>query len=384
MSEHNDSGGGEWAASESKDWKDGRHRRENKHVYAHAGEIRDRSSRRHVSIMKAAYERAHRRGWLEDGWPASFEETELYRERMGYHATEGFSERLADGDAAGIRHYVGSQKDEPDVSGIRVLRTLEDLIGSEAAMLYLFGHMGNGKTFFACLLAELWHGMMGEHAEIATNIRTLEAADHWIADWPSLKEWMEEDEDTVLAGNQTPKLFILDEASSQASGRGKDGWDAATKLAVMCYKIRKYGGALIIIGHDGKDVAPAVRELCTACHKTGQKTAQFFRSVKNREGRDPLTEPLKGIPLPDKSWQPNTNDLAPWSWSTDEEEIEDEQAFKDMAIWTIIKCRESGLSTRDTAEIVPYGKTTVGNVWKAYQEEGKHRDTVDSVEEVFA
>ena len=88
---------GEWAASESKDWKDGRHRRENRHVLAHAGEVRRPTSRRALTAMRGAYERAYHRGWLGEGWPSSFEETRLYAELMAHHGTEGFSQMVEQG-----------------------------------------------------------------------------------------------------------------------------------------------------------------------------------------------------------------------------------------------------------------------------------------------
>ena len=380
------SNSGEWAASESKDWKDGRHRRDNRHVHAHAGEVPDRRTRRHLTALTSVFERASQNGKLEIGAsdPDTFEETEEYRRIMSYHATEGFGDAIAEGDAAGVRHYVGSQEDTPDISGYRAIQSIEDLVTGDASMLYVYGHMGNGKSMFASLVAEIWKRQMPDSAEVAANSRTIDAATG-ITSWPALNDWMIESESTILAGEATRKLFIFDEASSQASGRGKDGYDASTKLATMCYKIRKYGGSLIIIGHDGKDVHPAVREMCTAFHKTGKKTGQFYEEVKNRKGRDPITRPLEGIPLPQKRWQPNTYDLADWSWRTAEDDgIEAEDAFEKMAIWTVIQCKQDGLSDRDTAEFVPFGKSKVNRVWNDYEDGTQYQDVADTVTEVFA
>ena len=377
---------GEWAASESKDWKDGRHRRDNSHVHPHAGEVPDRRTRQHLTALTSVYERAAQNGHLELGAsdPDRFSETQEYQRIMSHHATEGFSRAIAEGDAAGVRHYVGSQEDTPDISGYRAIQSIEDLVTGDASMLYIYGHMGNGKSMFASLIAEIWKRQMPASAQVAANSRTIDAATG-ITSWPALNDWMIESESTILAGEATRKLFIFDEASSQASGRGKDGYDASTKLATMCYKIRKYGGSLIIIGHDGKDVHPAVREMCTAFHKTGKKTGQFYREVKNRKGRDPITQPLEGIPLPQKRWQPNTYDLADWSWRTGEDDgIETEDAFEQMAIWTVIQCKQDGLSDRDTAGFVPFGKSKVNRVWNDYQDGTRYQDVADTVTEVFA
>ena len=380
------SNSGEWAASESKDWKDGRHRRDNTHVYPHAGEVPDPRTRRHLSALTSVYERIAQKGYLRVGAtdPDTFADTDEYRTIMGHHATEGFSSAISQGDAAGVRHYVGSQESTPDISGYRAIQCIEDLIIGDASMLYIYGHMGNGKSMFASLIAEIWKRQMPGSAQVAANSRTIDGATG-ITTWPALNDWMIESESTILAGEATRKLFIFDEASSQASGRGRDGYDAGTKLATMCYKIRKYGGSLIIIGHDGKDVHPAVREMCTAFHKTGKKTGQFYREVKNRKGRDPITQPLEGIPLPDKEWQPNTYDLADWAWRTGEDDgIDADDAFEQMAIWTVIRCKEDGLTDRNTAEFVPFGKSKVNRVWNDYQDGTRYQSVADTVAEVFA
>lgn len=388
MSENQD-GNGEWAASESKDWKDGRHRRDNRHVLPHAGETRTRQSRQFLTAVHGAFERSVARGWVDSRWPDKAQESAQYRSLQTSHATEGYSRAVEGGDAAGLRAYVGSQENQPDISGIRVLQTLEDLITGDASMLYVFGHMGNGKSMFASLMAEMWD-QATPGGEIAANSRTIDAA-RWVSSWPELQNWMVEDETTVLAGQATPKLFIFDEASSNASGRGRDGWEASTKLATMVYKIRKYGGSLIIIGHDGKDVHPAVRELCTAFHKTGTKTGQFYRSVSNRKGKNPITDPLTGIPMPDKKYQPNTYDLAPWSWgidgadeTTESSGVEASDAYKDMALWTIIRCKEQGMSNRETAKYVPFSHEYVRTKYKEYEDDGKHADVVGRVGEAIA
>lgn len=381
MSENQD-GNGEWAASESKDWKDGRHRRDNQHVLPHAGETRTRQSRQFLTAVHGAFERSVARGWVDSRWPEKAQDSAQYRSLQTSHATEGYSWAVEGGDAAGLRAYVGSQEHEPDISSIRTNDAIRDLLTGDAAMTYIFGHMGNGKSMFASLMAELWLGEMPANAMVASNTRTIDEAE-WVSSWPELQNWMLEDEETVLAGKATPKLFIFDEANSHASGRGKDGWDASTKLATMCYKIRKHGGSLIVVGHDGKDIHPAVRELCTAFHKTGTKTGQFYRSVSNRKGQEPITEPLTGIPMPDKSWQPNTYDLANWSWGSESDEsegIEGSDAYRDMALWTIIKCKEQGLSNRETAKYVPYSHEYVRTRYNEFKDDDKHADVVGRVE----
>ena len=200
----------------------------------------------------------------------------------------------------------------------------------------------------------------------------------------------------ILEDDATPFLFLFDEASSQASGNGKDGHEASTKLAVLVYKIRKYGGALVIIGHDGKDLHPAVRELCKVLHKIDKKKARFFETIKNREGKEPITPEITG--WPDSMWSPNDKDPAPWDWSepeddeSDEEQaqIVDEDDFRKLAIWTVIRSKtrnpEDPPSNAKVASkhlYDEYSAEWVRRRWNEYQD-GGHADVMGEVEAAIA
>jgi hypothetical protein len=380
MSEDGQSGDS-WAFSESRDWLEGRHSNESD-LPPHPGEISDRKARRTLTSMYQAYERAARDGRVRSG-PSDLTESSDWSELREFFGAEALADAVAHGEPARIRHMVGSREDEPDLSGIRTLETVISQLTRAAAMFYLFGRPGSGKTMFACLMAELWKR---EHPNglVASNIRTLDRAD-WINAWPDLDEWMKEDEETVLAGDQTPKLYLLDEGSSVASGRGSQGYEAATKLARLVYKIRKYGGSLIIVGHDGKDVAPSVRELCTIVEKVSEKRARFYDDVREREGRNPVTPELAGIPLPDQSWQPNTYDVADFYWSrVGEDEPEPGEAARDSALYTVIKAKEDGLTNRETAQFVPFSQGWVGERWREYRDHDQHTQVLSNVEDMTA
>lgn len=395
--------GDDWASSEAKDWKDGRHKRENEYVLPHAGQIEDRDTDEMLTVLELVYQRAHERGWLGDGWPASVQDLSDYRELRTVAESETFARRVDEGAGAQLRQHVGSQTDEVDVSGWDDIERIRSVVGQHPLMLYIFGNPGTGKTA-ASLRAARHHVLQVEDAtddrvEIGTNIRTAveqtERIDRWVRNWADLKGWMIEDEETVLAGGAKPKIFIFDEASSHASGGGEDGYQTAAKLAVLCYKIRKYGGSIIIIGHDGKDLHPAVREMCTVLHKTEKKDGRFYESVKNRTGKDPITPPISG--WPDTKWSYNDKDPADWSWSDSNDEetpesaengITRELAYDEFAIWSVVKEREKEdpLSFEKIAARKLQGHRSgewCRKKWKAYQN-GEHRDIVARLDEGIA
>ncbi|MUV87818.1 hypothetical protein GJ631_14975 [Natronomonas sp. CBA1123] len=377
--------GGEWAGSESKEWKDGRHKRENRSVYPHAGEIGDRQTRRALTAARSAYDRIARHDDLPADAPPMFEETTLARSWRYAQGSETFARAVEKGDAIRIRHFVGAQDTDVDLSGMKALQRLRDIVTRPAFMAYMWAEPGTGKTNFAFLLAQLWKRHHPD-GEVGTNVRTLEQKDEWCRNYGDLDRWMKADEDAALRGEATPKLFIFDEASSNASGRGKDGYETAQKLGVLAYKIRKYGGSLIIIGHDGGDVHPAIRELAIAINKETKKRATVYESVRNRKGERPIVE-LSGIPPTD--WQYNDKEATTWSWDrhADSEETSDEsleEAHKDIAVWTAIKAKEQGLSNREAAEVAGYSREWVRLRYEEYKDGGKAAETFANVEAVIA
>ena len=365
--------GDSWAFSESRDFLEGKHERES-HIPEHPGEVSDREARQTLTAAYQAFERMARDGRIRSSDYQHLTDHPTFSDLRQAFASETLAQAVENGDAARVRHLVGSQEPQADVSGLRAIGKIDELVDRDPAMFYIFGQMGAGKTFLGSLLCQRWLEL-NPSGEIASNIRTLDPA-KWLNEWQAVDEWIREDEQTVLAGEMTPKLYFLDEGSSVASGRGKQGYETAQKLGRLTYKIRKFGGSLIIIGHDGKDVSPIIRELSIAVHKTGKKSAQFFQDVKERQGRDAITPDLTGIPLPDKDWQPNTYDQADFFW----EEASQDPDARDAAIYTAINGRDRGLSTREIAEFVPYSHEWVRKRWAEQTKTEKHAELLDRVE----
>jgi len=94
---------------------------------------------------------------------------------------------------------------------------------------------------------------------------------------------------------------------------------------------------------------------------------------------------IQGTPLTD--YQYNTKEASDWSWSDYGEETDDMEADESArmtAIWTVIQCKQEGMSDRETAKFVPYSHGWVNSRWKEYQKEGKHTEALSKVEERIA
>jgi hypothetical protein len=302
-------------------------------AHPHVGMVADSHVRRYLSHLASHYDPelvADMAGVAVEEVPARFEETQLFREVIENEGTETATRALHGGDAQTQSYLVGDAAARSDISGVHAIQDLRDMLIRAAPIVYIFGPPGSGKTNFGVFMAELWQR---EHHEgqVATNIRTLEEADDWIPTYGRLSSWLDENLKQLPEGGTTmvedapPKLFIFDEASSHASGRGKQGAEAGAKLGPLVYKIRKANAGLIIIGHDGKDVHPAVRTLATVVQKKRgeRKKATLFEDVRNREGKGMVMD-LTAIP--ETAWTYDHREATSWDWTEAQSE---EQAKED-------------------------------------------------------
>lgn len=300
--------------------------------YHHAGLVRDDEILRLLNSIAQHYnpeKAAEYVGSEPENMPTTYEETRLYREIVGRQSTHVLTEAIHQGDDATMSYFSGVPDMRSDISGLSAISTLDNEMLHEAPIVYIFGPPGSGKTNFALLLAERW-GQYYNNSDVASNIRTWQEADKWIPRWPVLKDWINEQTEELDEGGITQKenankrLFVFDEASSHAAGHGKEGYETRQKLVKMLYKIRKANAGLIIIGHDGKDVHPAIRAMATIVERRrGEfKQATLYEDVVEREGRRRIVE-LNGVP--ETSYTYDDKEATSWSWEISEKEQNEKQ-----------------------------------------------------------
>jgi hypothetical protein len=358
----------------------------------HAGIIQDGKVSRYLAVLDAVYDPAE---WARRPaeMPGTSDRLSHVEELRTVGATETGRTAIEGGDMPTLKLLTGDTNQRADISGIKAIGRVDELVGGPAPVLTVLGEMGAGKTEFAKLLGQRWSRLYPDGI-VASNIRTLEKVDRWtdqagrdrdgwIANYPNLKEWLRQDGDP-LQNDQTRKLFIADEMSSAASGTGKQGHQTRTKLGPLIFKIRKWGGSLIIIGHDESSIHPLAWRLGTIVKKEAKKKATLWNRIRNGKLKDKVGDPIEGIPASD--WGANDKEASSWSWTraTEEEPEISEEEVKRVAIYTAIRAKEQGLSDRDAADYVPYSRTWVNDRWNEYQEESKHVDLVDTVEAVIA
>lgn len=360
-------------------------------VHDHTGVVRDEQVSRFMSVLAENYD--PNRADHPEAMPGRADDLDEYREIMRIAGTEVGRDALENGDMSSLKHLTGDAGQRPDISGMKAIDQLRGMVTGPAPMFYIWAEPGAGKTNFALLLAELWKMEKEGDALLASNVRTLRetddwedrdgnARDGWLSNFGELEEWIQQDGDP-LHNDQKPKLFIFDEASSSAGGGGNAGYQTKQKMGPLAYKIRKYGGSLIVIGHDGKDVHPLIRELGHAVHKEGLKEATFYEDVKNRSGERPILQ-VSGIPETDYRY--DDSEPTAWSWSKrgEDDEAEPEEWAREVAIYTAIMAKREGLSNRKAAKFVPYSYKWVGNRYNEWKDGEEHQDVISHVEEEIA
>ncbi|MFC4542016.1 hypothetical protein ACFO5R_08765 [Halosolutus amylolyticus] len=358
-------------------------------AHEHTGIVRDEMVSRFLSIQAEYYDvRELSKPGRMPGTADGLDET---REIRAIAATETGRTALDAGDMPTLKHLTGDQNERADISGMKAIQQVDQIIQDPAPVIVIIGDMGTGKTDLACLLAQRAKHLLGIE-KVASNIPTLKETDQWtdadgqtrdgfIPNYRSMEEWVQQNGDP-LNYDQEAKLFIGDEFSSVGDGGGKSGYLMRKKMGPLVFKIRKYDGMLIYVAHDESSIHPLLWRVGYIFQKSSLKQARVADRIKSGEVRDVRFE-IDGIPQTD--WRYDTKDPAVWSWTgaEDDENPEPGDVAYDVAIWTVKACKEDGLSHRETAKFVPFGKSWVGDRWPEIQD-GDHDEALDRVEAITA
>jgi len=356
---------------------------------SHTGIVRDPKVSRYLSVLEAHYD--PQKATTPEEMPGEARDLREVRKMRTIGATETGRKALEDGDMPSLKHLTGDQTERADISGMKAITAIDSLIESPAPVIVLLGEMGAGKTNMACLLAQRATKLLGIQ-KVASNIESLRETDEWtdqsgeqrhgfVANHGNLEEWVEQDGDP-LDNDQSAKLFIGDEFSSKAGGSGKMGYMTRQKMGPLVYKIRKYNGMLIYIAHDESSIHPLLWRLGVIIKKESQKEAVVADRIKSGQLKDKRFT-VEGVPPTD--WRYNDKEGSSWSWTDEDdgEEPDPDEVAYDVALWTVRECKRDGLSHRDTAEYVPFGKSWVGDRWPEIQD-GQHDAALDRVRAITA
>ncbi|WP_226007779.1 hypothetical protein [Natrinema salinisoli] len=377
-----------------REYQDGNHERDPDETFPHSGFVRDEQIDRQLA-MRAIHHDPDR--W--DSKPAAdYLSVQKNRDILKTEGGHTARQALKNGDTVTLKHYIGDPSQQADLAGIKAVTRLQEIVAGPAPVIVILGEMGAGKSDFAGLLGQLRERWVDGDLLVGSNIRTLGRNDDWVRDdgtvedgwiprYPLLEEWVAQDGDPV-ENPQRPKLFVGDEFSSAASGTGENGHLVRKLMGPLVFKIRKYGGALIYIGHDESSIHPMLWRVGTIIKKQSKKKAVVADRVSGGKLVDVDPRPLEGIPPTD--WSMATEEASDWSWTAPDGEDVDEDALekddvKQVAMWTIKTCVDEGMTPNQASTYVPFSNTTVYNWLEDYNDgDREKRKWVESVEQVIA
>ncbi|WP_135821078.1 P-loop NTPase family protein [Halostella litorea] len=376
-----------------REYQDGNRERDPKEVLPHSGFVRDEKVDRQLA-MRAVHHDTEK--W--DGKAAAdYLQVQKNRDILRAEGSDTARNALENGDTVTLKHYIGDPSQQADMAGIKTVTRLQEIVAGPAPVIVVLGEMGAGKSDFAGLLGQLRQRWVDGNLLVGSNIRTLDRNDDWVREdgsvddgwipnYPLLTEWVAQDGDPV-ENPQQPKLFIGDEFSSAASGSGEQGHKVRKLMGPLVFKIRKYGGALIYIGHDESSIHPLLWRVGTIIKKQSKKKAVVADRISGGKLVDVDPRPLEGIPPTD--WNMATEEASDWSWDAPKGDEKDgeavaEEDVKRVAMWTMKACRDRGMSPYEIEDFVPYTRTTVKNWLDDYESGGEKREWVSTVEQVIA
>jgi hypothetical protein len=384
-----DEGGNDlYTPAQLREHLDGYHERD-PDAHAAAGIVQDELVNRYLAVQSHHYDPTAAAD--PSAMPGTVDGLEEVQHIRTVAASERAREAMQNGDMEMAKHLTGDQNERADISGIQAISDVDELITSPAPVIVILGEMGAGKTDFACLLAQRAQHLLGVE-QVASNVASLKETTAWtdrddephtgyVADHDTMMEWVKQD-GSPREYEQSQKLFLGDEWSSVGDGSGKSGYLMRKKLGPLVYKIRKYNGMLIYVAHDESSIHPLMWRLGVIVKKLDKKTAVVADRIKGGDLQDKQFE-FSGIPPTD--WRYDTLDESEWSWTTGEDgdDLEPDEVAYDVAVWTVKECKQDGMTHRETATYVPFGKSWVSDRWQEIQD-GEHSDAVDRVEALTA
>lgn len=256
-----------------------------------------------------------------------FEDSALYNETVKAAGSLQATRAAEEGNDALLGYLGGLTDDSITSSEVQGLVQLMHRCRRPGYLSTFFGRTDGGKTNFALLGSELaMHD--NDLVDLVTNITSVkgsvpESRLHVVEDYPTLERT-----NHMLKDMGRRPYNVLDEFSSHASGYAADRGDVEETMRLFCRLLAKLDAAATVIGHDGGDVHPTMRDFShdivwmkvreeTGLTEPGYEPdyrAEFYESVNNRE---PEGHRFTLSRVPQCSWSYNPDERTSWAWEVE-------------------------------------------------------------------
>jgi hypothetical protein len=306
-------------------------------------------------------------------------DTQLGQEMIANSATLAADRAADEGNVSQMQSLVGLTNNSGD--GADLLSRAAQKLSDEGAIGLTFGPPGAGKTATVLDTAATWKARTG--GIVVSNIDAPQVVDHHVTT----------DAEALHVMQSTPKpcLLALDEVREQLKS---DNRKRAEQFADALRLIRKkedgddYAkrGAALLVAHTQKGTAPGIRRLATFGLRKPQRDNPGHVELLGSVGAvDEWFEEGSFSGLTDTSFEYDEHEASDFrvvlqSDESDESDEDPEEAKKDIHRETAIRaCKpwsdDKGMNYRDAAELVPFGKSWVGDRVREWRN-GDHRHLV--------
>ncbi len=138
-------------------------------VLPHSGFVRDEQIDRQMTVRALHHD--------PDRWEgkaaATYMDVQKNRDILRGEGSHTARDALENGDTLTLKHYIGDPSQQADLSGIKAITRLQEIVAGPAPVIVVLGEMGAGKTNLACLLLQLRDRWVDGDLLVGSNIRTL-------------------------------------------------------------------------------------------------------------------------------------------------------------------------------------------------------------------
>lgn len=344
--------------------------------HPHAGLVPDDDPRALLNFMAAEYDPSQ-----HEDLPGRVEETALYQTILANESTDALTEAVQAGNVSQMQFATGKISHERDAGD--ALAQIVRRLANEGTIAVVCGPPGSGKTALTLDAVRGWLAWTGGHSFGNTG-------------WQGFDDVVHSDVELLeaMATVKGQTLGVIDEAAQSLTGRGADAKEAETFANRMLLIRKQEGshgpcakrGSLLAVAHNWDRMNAPTRRLATLViskpSRADPSKVVLYSSPGGEDSREKIGE-FSGLTDTRESYPEHEASHFDVVLEDDgeEQDVDEDDVRRQEAIATAIRATkpwddESGMSYGDTATLVPYSKSWVGDVVREW-ENGQHRDIVD-------
>lgn len=141
-----------YTPAQFREYQDGHGHTHPDDVFEHTGTVRDPQVARYLDVAAATHDPEE---WTDPSRaPGRARNLDAIRETIRIEGSDTARTALDAGDMETLKHFTGDRGQRADVSGLKAISTVDDLVTGPAPVIVVLGEPGARKTNFSALLGQ--------------------------------------------------------------------------------------------------------------------------------------------------------------------------------------------------------------------------------------